>query len=161
MQFEYNRISIENTTFEDNECLPVSTDGSYSWDNYNNISNCIKISDSAVTIKDSQFSNNDAPLIIGIERTEESYYDAKLNGTVIDIEDITVTNGVGESFLFLLNFTNGDVMSIKDSLFDSPNYASILYATSSLDLSGNGSETGDTTYIEWDNNTVVNCSKAA
>ena len=51
-------------------------------------------------------------------------------------------------------------MSIKDSLFDSPNYASILYATSSLDLSGNGSETGDTTYIAWDNNTVVNCSKA-
>ena len=57
-----------------------------------------------------------------------AYYDfLEIDNLMIQFDNINATGGIGNTFLFVSNMTNGDSIEITNSDFDSPYYEFIMY----------------------------------
>ena len=114
ISLSYNRIKISNIKFIDNICrdindskLILTKNGTYDNNINKNIDGdgCIIIYDSSIYIISSQFKNNRGTFIFNIIRNENI-----LNNI----------NDIGNTFMYILNYTNNDYINILSSNMTSP-----------------------------------------
>ena len=98
-------------------------------DNFDN--GCFMFEDSTLLVNNSMFNNNNGKSIMSLSRSDESYYSGNMISTQLSINNIAVNDGIGNSFLFLYNLTDGDYLNVTNSGFESKYYEYILYMTSS------------------------------